>query len=74
MKGVLLDGVVVVEGGGNVSVKEHRVRDTRQQMERGGPERLTAAIHQREEAAGGETLCPLNNYQNLIRRSGNNVL
>lgn len=27
----------VLEGGGNVSVREHIVRDTRQQMERGGP-------------------------------------
>lgn len=45
--GVLVDGVVV-DGGGNVSVREHIVRDMRQQMERRGPERLTAVILQRE--------------------------
>ena len=39
-------------GGGNVSVKEHIVRDMRQQMERRGPEWLTAAIHQKEEVVG----------------------
>lgn len=57
---------VLVEGGGNVSVREHIVRDTRQQMERRGPERLTAVILQREKAVAGEALRPLNNYQNLI--------
>ena len=41
-----------VEGGGNVSVKEHIVRDMRQQMERRGPEWLTAPIHQKEEMVG----------------------
>ena len=41
-----------MEGGGNVSVKEHIVRDMRQQMERRGPEWLTAPIHQKEEMVG----------------------
>ncbi len=52
--------------GGNASVREHIVRDTRQQMERRGPERLTAVILHREKAVGGEALHPLNNYHNLI--------
>lgn len=59
--------VGVVEGGGNVSVKEHIVRDMRQQMERRGPEWLTAAIHQKGEVVGGAAPCPLNNFQNIIR-------
>lgn len=51
--------VVVLEGRGNVSVREHIVRDTRQQMEGRSPERLTV---------GGEALCPLNKHQNFITR------
>lgn len=54
-------------------MREHIVRDARQQMERRGPERQAAVILQREKAVGrGEALRPLNNYHNLIR--SNNVL
>ena len=59
----------VVEGGGNVSVRNYIVRDTRQQMERRSPGRLTEAKLQRGETAGSEALCPLNNHPSLIRAS-----
>lgn len=57
-------------------MKEHIVRDMRQQMVRRGLEEAYSSDtpeRERERAAGGEALCPLNNYQNIIKRS-NNVL
>lgn len=53
-------------------MKANMVRDTRQQMERGGPEEADSSdTTEGETATGGEALCPLNNYQNVIR--GKNV-
>lgn len=42
-------------------------------MRRGLEEAYSSDTPERERAAGGDALCPLNNYQNIIRRS-NNVL
>lgn len=53
----------MLEGGGNVSVKVHIVRDTRQQMERGGPARPTA---ERVAEMGAERRRPPNYYHNLL--------